>query len=307
MKLSVISPVYKAADCVDELISRTVIGSEEITSDYEIILVDDGCPEGSWEKIKENCLKNSKIRGIKLSRNFGQHYALNAGLESASGDLIIILDCDLQDDPKYFKKFFNHYKKGYDIVFSKIDRKNHTFFKNITASIYTSIFNYLLKDKSLNSDTSTNGFTMFSSKVKKAYLDVNDYHRHYLYIMRWIGFKHGFITIKHNPRYAGQSSYTFKKLLSHALNGITSQSNKLLKLTIYLGFFLSFLSLLASFYIFIKAFYVPFKPGWASTSILILLMGGLIIFSVGIAGIYIGKTFEQSKQRPLYIIDETLN
>ena len=164
MKFSVISPVYQAVDCIDELIVRIINSLEEITNDYEIILVDDGCPSGSWSKIKDNCNKNLKIKGVKLSRNFGQHYAVNAGLEHATGDVNIIIDCDLQDDPKYFKDFFDHYKKGYDIVFSKIDRKNHSFFKNLTAKIYMNVYNYLLNDKLLNSDSSINSYTMFSKK-----------------------------------------------------------------------------------------------------------------------------------------------
>ena len=140
-KISIVSPVYKAENIVDKLCSRISEEITKITSDYEIILVDDGSPDSSWSNISSNCLENNKIIGLKLSMNFGQHYAISAGLEIAKGDFQIILDYDLQDDPKYFKNLINKIKEGNDIVFTKKKSRKHSFFKNVSASIFYYLFN----------------------------------------------------------------------------------------------------------------------------------------------------------------------
>ena len=306
IKLSIISPVYKAEAIVDELVKRIKEEASEITADFEIILVEDGGPDRSWEKIKKNCEKDQRVKGIKLSRNFGQHYAISAGLEASKGEYVIVMDCDLQDNPKYFRELFKKAEQGVDIVYTIKEERSHGSLKNITANMFYWLFNYLV-DNNLQGSDKVGSYSLLTRKVVEAYLSVGDYRKHYLMVLRWLGFNYDFIKIEHAKRFEGKSSYTIKKLINHALDGITSQSDKLLRLTAGFGLILSLISFLAALTIIVLYLVQPFQAGWPSIMVLILLTGGLIILSVGICGIYIGKIFEQSKNRPLYLIEKKEN
>lgn len=305
--LSIVSPVYKAEGIVDELVKRIVAEVDKITPDYEIVLVEDGSPDKSWQKIEENCKKNPKVKGIKLSRNFGQHFAITAGIDKAAGKYIVVMDCDLQDDPAYIPQLYNKALEGYDIVYTRKSKRNHKWWKNITASFFNSIFNYLVENKSRESNNQVGAYSLISRKVADAFKSYNDYRRHYLMVLRWLGFNSAYIEIEHKERYNGKSSYNLSKLLLHAIDGITSQSDKLLRLNIAVGLLLSLLSFAGIIVIVFLYFKHGFLSGWASTSVLLLFSTGVILTSIGIAGLYIGKTFEQAKNRPKYIIDVFLN
>lgn len=305
--ISIISPVYGGENLVDELIKQLLAVLEPLNLNYEIVLVDDCGPDRSWEKIKENCAKNANIKGIKLSRNFGQHFAITAGIDHAMGDILVIMDCDLQDDPKYIPQMYEKIKEGYDIVYTLKKSRKHSFFKNITASLFNSVFNYLADNRAGKSDKNVGAYSMINRKVADAFKAYNDYHRHYLMVLRWLGFKFCYITIEHKERFAGKSSYNLPKLLKHALNGIVSQSDKLLRIFISIGLVISTLSFLSIIGIVVLYFTRGFLSGWASTIVAILFSTGIILTGIGVIGIYLGKTFEQTKNRPRYLIDERLN
>lgn len=305
--LSIVIPVYGAEEIVDELIEQLIQVIESITTEYEIILIDDCGPDNSWERIKLNCNLNSRIKGIKLSRNFGQHYAITAGIENAKGDYIVVMDCDLQDDPKYIPEMYRKIRTGYEIVFTFKTNRKHSFIKNITAVLYNFVFNYLSENKIIQSNKNVGAYSMISRKVADAFNTYNDYHRHYLLVLRWLGFKSFYLPIVHKERFSGKSSYTFSKLLKHAIDGITSQSDKLLKVFVNLGLVVSSLSFLSILVIIILYFLNGFMSGWASLIVVLLFSSGIIITGIGVLGIYLGKTFEQTKNRPKYIIDEIIN
>jgi len=307
MKLSIISPVYKAELIVDELVKRIVIEAEKITANFEIILVEDGSPDNCWGKILENCKKDSRVKGVKLSRNFGQHFAISAGLENSKGEYVILMDCDLQDDPIYFEALISKAKEGYKIVYTYKKERKHGFLKNLKAKIFYSIFNFLVDNKNNKASEKVGSYSLLSREVVDAYLKLGDYKRHYLMLLRWLGFHSAYIEIDHNKRFEGKSSYNFKKLMLHAIDGITSQSDKLLRLTASFGFLMALFSLLSALGIIIRYLITPFQAGWASLMVLTLFVGGMIILSVGICGIYIGRIFEQTKMRPQYIIDQKVN
>jgi dolichol-phosphate mannosyltransferase len=307
MILSIISPVYKAELIVDELVRRIKLEAEKITSDYEIILVEDGSPDNCWQKIQENCKKDSKVKGIKLSRNFGQHFAISAGLEHTLGDYVIVMDCDLQDDPRYFEALLSKAKEGNKIVYTYKKERKHGFFKNLKAKVFYKIFNFLVDNKNNQASENVGSYTLLTRDVVDEYIKLSDYKRHYLMLLRWLGFQSAYVEIEHNKRFEGKSSYNFRKLMLHAIDGITSQSDKLLRLTASFGFLMALFSLLAALSIIIRYLISPFQAGWASLMVLTLFVGGMIILSVGICGIYIGRIFEQTKQRPLYIIDNKIN
>ncbi len=305
--LSIISPVYLAEGIVDELTKRILEEASKITENYEIILVEDGSSDKSWEKIEEKCKKHKKIKGVKLSRNFGQHYAITAGLHKSKGDYVVVIDCDLQDNPKYIPELINKSKDGYDIVFTKKKYRKHSIFKNYLGQIFHKVFNWLASDKITLSNEKIGGFSLLTRKVVNAFCKYNEYHRSYLPILRSLGFSSAIISINHEKRFSGKSSYNFSKGLTLALDGIVSHSNRLLTISIYVGFLFALCGLVSISFIIIKSITDGFQPGWASTMVLFIFCTGLILISIGIAGIYVGKIFMQSKNRPLYLIDKQLN
>lgn len=307
MKLSIVSPVYRAEKIVDELVKRIRIEAEKITEDYEIILVEDCGPDNSWEKIKENCKIDKRVKGIKLSRNFGQHYAITAGLSASNGDYVIVMDCDLQDDPIYFQSLLEKVNEGCEIVYTYKKQREHGWFKNLTAFVFFRIYNFLVDSPILKGKYNVGTYSIISRKVVDAYLQVGDYRRHYLSLLRWVGFESSSIIIEHQSRFEGKSSYSWNKLITHAIDGIISQSDKILRLTAVFGFILSSISFFAAISIVISYFLRPFQAGWPSMMVLLLLVGGLIITSIGVSGLYIGKIFEQTKNRPLFVIQKKYN
>ncbi|MBI3591588.1 MAG: glycosyltransferase family 2 protein [Candidatus Melainabacteria bacterium] len=303
--LSVISPVYKAQNIIDELVKRIKESALKVTHDFEIILVDDCSPDDSWLKIEENCKKDQRVKGIKLSRNFGQHKAITAGLEESKGDYVVVIDCDLQHDPVYIPEMYKKALDGYDIVYTKMTKIAHSFIRNICSKMFSMIFNWLT-DNNFSHET-IGSYSLLSRKVVNSFSKIKDSQRHYLLVLRWLGFKYAYLDVEHKERYESESSYSFKKLFSHALDGIISQSDKLLRLSISIGFIFSFLSVIMIILLVFSYFLYGFKEGWTSIISVILLSTGLLLISIGILGIYIAKIFEQVKNRPLYLIDKRLN
>lgn len=305
-EISIVSPVYLAEKIVDELVNRICVVCNQENYDYEIILIEDGSPDNSWDVIENNCKKNSRVKGIKLSRNFGQHYAITAGLTSSSGKYVVIMDCDLQDNPKYITSLYNKINEGFEIVYTQKKQRNHSAYKNILATLFNNIFNFLVDNKNMY-NKNIGAYSIISRKVVDAFLLFKDTDRHYLMILRWLGFNNTFIEIIHDNRYEGKSSYNFIKLIHHAIRGITSHSDKLLRISTYMGFLITFLSIIAILTVVVLYFTHGFLSGWASLIISILFSTGLILSSIGILGLYIGRIFEQTKNRPLYIVEKQIN
>lgn len=304
MEISIVSPVYKAEKIVDELINRITIELNKITTEFEIILVEDGSPDNCWQRIEENCKKNPHVVGIKLSRNYGQHYAITAGIASARGKTIILMDCDLQDDPIFIKDLIVERNKGFEIVFTKRKSRKHSMLKSLYSHTYNKLFNIFSERKY---DVNAGSLVCFSSQVGQAFIQLKDKDRLYLQMLKWIGFKNTTIEVEHRERYEGKSSYSIYKLIKLGLQGWTSHSHKLLKLTSYLGFIIALLSFLAGIGIVIGHLYYKLQTGWPSIIVSVFFSTGLILMCMGILGVYIGKIFEQVKDRPLYIIEKKIN
>lgn len=306
-EIAVVSPVYKSSESIREFVQKVEKHLKDISPQYEIILVNDGSPDNSWEIMRELSAANQKIKSIKLSRNFGQHPAIYCGLQHSRAYAVIVMDCDLQEDPKYIRDLYQKYKEGYDIVYTLKRQRKHTVWKNIATRFFTKIYNYLLDNKSLQNNENVGSYSLISRKVVQAFMNFKDYQFHYLIVLRWLGFRSAYIEIEHLPRKHGKSSYNFKKLFEHALVAIVFQSDKLLRLNIYLGFFISLLSFIAGIIIIINYFLHGYAHGWTSIFVLILFSLGILLFSLGIVGLYIGKMFDQTKNRPVFIVDEKIN
>lgn len=307
MKISVVTPVYKSYDSIEEFVSLVLAELNKLTEDYEIILVNDGSPDNSLHIIEKICKENHKVKCISLSKNFGQHNAIHCGLSFSKGDVVIVMDCDLQENPSYIPLLVKKYQEGYDIVYTIRNKRNYSFFKNFLARVFTIFYNYLIDDKLLANNENVGSFSLISRKVVQNFLLFKDCQFHYLIILRWLGFNSTYVYIQHAQRKKGKSSYNFKRLFEHALVAIIFQSDKLLRANIYIGFLISFIAVITGIFIVINYFLHGFAQGWTSIFVLILFTFGAVLSSIGIVGLYIGKMFDQTKQRPLYIIDKKIN
>ncbi len=304
MFLSVVTPVYKADGIINTLVNLVTEECRLIADKFEIILVNDGSPDNSWNTIKEIAMINKNVLGVNLSRNFGQHAAINAGLDIAKGDCVIVMDCDMQHHPKYIPELVNKIKEGYDIVFTTTTKRSHSLFKNILSAMYHRIYNYLTE---LGSNFNYTTYSIASKKIIDVYKTLDEYNSHYLPKLQWLGFKQTTIPIEHLKRENSKSSYNLKSLFIEGIKGLTSNSVKLLRLNVFAGLLLSAVSFIAIAVIIAMYFISGFLAGWASVTVLIMFSLGIILTSIGITGLYIGQTYEQVKKRPQYIISDTVN
>lgn len=305
MHISVVSPVYKAPKILPELIKRLKDSLEQITDSYEIILVDDGCPWNSWEVIEKLSENNPHIKGIKLSRNFGQHYAITAGLDHAKGDWVVVMDCDLQDQPEEIIRLHQKALEGYEIVFARRVKRMDGLIKKSFSKLFYRIFTYL---SGLKQDETIANFGIYSNTVIKYIKNMREPMRAFTPMVRWVGFTTSTVDVKHSERYEGVSTYNFSKLLNLALEISISYSDKPLKLAVKLGVFTSLISLILATILVYRYINGSISViGYTSIIVSICFFSGLIIMILGILGLYISKIFDGIKNRPIYIIHKTTN
>jgi glycosyltransferase involved in cell wall biosynthesis len=304
-KISIVSPVYKAKTIIPELVDRIIKSVSGITENFEIILVDDNCPENSWESIRKVCERDQRVKGIKLSRNFGQHYAITAGLDNVKGEWIVVMDCDLQDLPEEIPNLFNKAQEGYDAVLAqRVIRKDSFAKRNFSRFFYKT-----LKSLSgIDHDESVANFGIYSRQLIDAVLKMREPIRFFPTMVHWVGFKQIKLPVQHESRTQGSSSYDYKKLFKLAMEIILSNSEKPLKFFVLLGFIISVLSIFVAVIYFIAWFTGKIHVvGFMSLIISIWMLSGLILSTLGVVGLYVGKTFESVKNRPIYLIQEKLN
>ncbi|MFQ3598826.1 MAG: glycosyltransferase family 2 protein [Chloroherpetonaceae bacterium] len=306
IRISIVSPVYRSESLVATLVERISASVEQLTQDYEIVLVEDCGPDASWEKIVEQCKKNPKVVGIKLSRNFGQQYAIQAGLDAARGEWVVVMDCDLQDRPEEIPKLYQKGLEGFDIVLASRKNRKDNFFKKFTSQAFYAVLSYLTDVKQ---DPTVAHFMLLHRKVVDALKQIADYHRSYPMLVKWVGFRVTKVEIQHAEREDGKSSsYSFKKRLNLAVNTILSFSDKPLRLIVNLGLFISLIAVLiavSQIYLYLKGGITV--QGWTSLFIALSFFSGLIITTLGVIGLYLGKVFESMKGRPTYIISQSIN
>ena len=300
--ISIVSPVYRAEKILPILVSEINLVMERIGEDYEIILVDDRSPDNSWEVMKVLSSQNPKIKSIRLSRNFGQHSAIFAGLTRAKGDWVVVMDCDMQDQPKEIAKLYKKALEGYDIVLGQRENRKDKFLKKLTSRLFYKVFNYL---SGANFDNNVANFGIYHQKTIKSILDMKDYVKFFSLFINWIGFNSISIPIEHGEREEGKSTYSVGRLFKQAFNVIISFSDKPLRLFINFGLSISVLSFIVGiYYLYLALTGKIAQPGFSSLILSIWFLSGIIISGIGIVGVYLGKTFDQAKGRPTFIIDE---
>ncbi|MGM4892813.1 glycosyltransferase family 2 protein [Tardiphaga sp. 839_C3_N1_4] len=302
--LSIVAPVYnEPLSTVAALTSRVALAVADITDDYEIILVDDGSKRETWEAIRSASSNEPRVLGLRFARNFGQHVAISAGIDKAEGDWVIVMDSDLQDRPEVIPELYAKALEGFDVVFVRRQLRPESLLYRGGALFFYKVLN-LLSGQEYN--RLYGNFSIISRKVVIAFRSLPESSRFYGGMLSWLGFPETSILAQHGTRQAGSTNYNIKRRVFWALKLIIGFSTRLLYLSISLGFLLALLSLVMGSAILFEKVMYPEKPlpGWPSVFTAVLFIGGITNIALGIIGIYIGRIFEETKRRPLYVISE---
>ncbi len=305
IKLSVVIPVYGCKDLLAELYLRLTSVLPKVSENYEIILVNDCSPDDSWKAIEGLCEKDTRVKGVNLSRNFGQHAAITAGLQASRSQWVVVMDCDLQDRPEEIPNLFKKAAQGFDMVFAKRKERKHGALKKLFSKLFYKTLAYFTET---DQDHTIGNFGIYSRQTIDSVLAMGDRFRFFPAMVKWTGFKHASIEAQHDQRPAGKTSYSFKKLFTLGLNTILTFSDKPLRLTIKLGLAIVAFSLVFSAYNLYKYFSGQIiELGWTSLILSIWFLAGVIILLLGVVGLYVGRTFDSVKNRPQFIIKDKIN
>jgi len=298
---SIIAPIFNEIESLPELYRRVSATMDQVGEPWELILVDDGCTDGSTDKILELAEKDKRIRPLIFARNFGHQIAVTAGWDHAHGEAVVIIDADLQDPPEIIPDLIAKWKEGYEVVYAiRSEREGETWFKKLTASLFYRLI-YRITDVKIPLDTGD--FRLLDRKVVDVLKTMRERHRFPRGMAAWVGFKQVGVEYKRAVRFAGQTKYPFKKMLKLALNAITGFSYFPLQLASYVGFLSAGVSIVAiPVVIILRLTGSQAFTGQASTLLAVLFLGGVQLISLGILGEYIGRLYDEAKGRPLYII-----
>ncbi len=297
--ISVVVPVYGCADCLVALHARLTASVAQITDSYEFVFVDDRSHDDGWSVLERLAAQDEHVRAFRLSRNFGQDAAITAGLAEAEGDWAVVMDCDLQEAPEDIPRLWAAAGEGYDIVRTTRRGWRHSAFRRWTSRTYRR----LTMETDVRPDYSN--LSLLSRRVIDAFLRLHDRDREYMIALDWLGFDSTAIEIEHHERHAGQSGYTLRRLIRVAIDGMFFRSTVLLRLVVLLGFVVALIGVVVAGFEVADYFLESQKrvPGYTSLAVLLLVLAGFIIVSVGVVGLYVGRIFEQVKDRPLFLID----
>ena len=299
--ISVVVPMYGCAPCVSELCERLERTLEALTPAYEIILVDDRSPDGGWALMGQEAARNPRVRAVRLSRNFGQHAAIAAGLTIARGDWMVVMDCDLQDPPEAIADLHAKAAAGAEIVFARRDTRAAAGWRTLASRAYFALLNAVSDHRV---DGSLGALTMFSRRVRDAYLAMTEHDRHHVMVLQWLGFEHAVIAYRQEPRRRGRSAYRLSTLIDSAITGLFFSSARLLRYVLYAGFTCALAGFALGILLTIRRLMAYTAPGWTGLIVAQLMIGGLTIMCVGAVGMYVGRVFDQVRGRPLFIIEE---
>lgn len=302
---SVVVPVYGSPESLVELHSRIVAVFQTLGKEFELILVNDACPHDSWAVIQTLAATDKRVVGINLSRNFSQQRAILAGLDHAIGETIIIMDCDLQDPPEAIVQLFARYEEGYDSVIALRENRKDSLVKRFGSRAFTRVFNYMTDSKLSEHEIN---FSLMSRKVLLSLRRLRDQNAFYLLNLHWVGFRIGYIHVEHAQRKHGKSSYSLKALIKLAGASILAHSNKPLKLMISLGFLLALLAVSYTGWLVVRFLYFDIPvAGWTSIMVSLYFLFGVLFANMGVIGLYIGRCFDETKNRPLYFVKDRIN
>lgn len=303
--ISVVTPVYCCASCLRELCRRLGETLSKTVDTYEIILIDDASPDEAWSTLRELCAADPRIKAVALSRNFGQHYAITAGLEQASGDWIVVMDCDLQDRPEEIAALYAKAQEGHDIVFARREERQDGWLKRSTSRAFIALLNWL---SGADYDYRTANFGIYRRAVIDAVRSMGDRSRFFPTMVRWTGFRSTSIPVQHDARSEGRSAYSLRKLMRLAFDIVLSSSDKPLRLVALLGILVSIAAVGMTIYSLARYLHGDITvAGYTSVIASMWLLAGIVLFCMGIIGLYVGRVFESVKARPTFIVRERIN
>lgn len=300
--LSVVIPLLNEEGNIRVLYDALLPVAKSISDNYEIIFVDDGSKDKSFDIINQLSSENNKILGISLSRNFGHQVALAAGMEHASGELVVTMDGDMQHPPLVILELYQKYKEGYDIVNTiRTETADSGALKKISSSWFYKIINRL---SDIHIEPAAADFRLMNRKTVNAFLQLKEKDRFTRGLISWMGFKQAMVPYVAPSRFSGKSKYSLFKMLRFAADGITSFSAKPLRISFFSGVAVSLIGLLYAIYAVVQYFYGKTIPGWTSILVSVLIIGGIQLISIGIIGEYLARVFNEAKNRPLYMVKQ---
>ena len=299
-ELSIVVPVYGCASTLRELVDRIRQSLESAVNSYEVILVDDGTVDNSWDLITNLAERDSRIVGLRLSRNFGQQAAIFAGLSVSNGSWVVVMDCDLQDLPEEIPNLLRKANEGYEHVVAVRTNRQDNWLKTITSKVYLKILSFML-DQQISG--SVHNFGIYSKRMIKVLSDINEQGKTFGLLVLWAGFSRFELEVEHGARKSGSSSYSITALIRLAFSAIVNYSDKPLRLMVKFGFLLTGTTFLYGFWVLVRfAFTNQLLLGWTSIVSLIAFLFGALFSSIGIMGLYVGNTFAEAKGRPSFVI-----
>ncbi len=305
MKISVVAPVYNEQGCVPELCRQLLEVLPQLAGEFEIILVDDGSRDCSWETICELGARHPQIKGLRFSRNFGHHYAITAGLDQTTGDWTVVMDSDLQDSPAAIPALVAKACEGYDVVLARRQNRQFSWFKNLSAKVFYRVFRYVTDSRY---DGEAGVFRILSRRAVEALRQLPEVDRFFPALVDWVGFPQSHIYVTHGKRFAGDTKYPFRKQVALAVNAMLSFSDKPIVVIVYFGLTVAVTSLLYAAYIVLRYLLGTIVVlGYASIFTAVSFFGGMTIATLGLVGLYVGRIFRQVKGRPVYIVADRVN
>lgn len=303
---SIVIPLYNEEEVAGECIRRVTAVCEKLDGPYEVIFVDDGSADSTREIVGKACAENPSLKLICFSRNFGHQVAITAGMDHAAGDAVVVMDADLQDPPEVIPALIEKYKEGYDVVYAvRSERKGETAFKRWTSKLFYRFLRYMC---SIDIPVDTGDFRLISRKVCDVMKTLTERNRYVRGLVSWVGFKQTAVEYVREKRFAGETKYPLRKMMKLSIDGITSFSSKPLTMSKNLGYVTAAAGFIYMMVVLIQKFILDRTvQGWASLAVLILILGGVQLIMLGVIGEYIARIFDESKNRPLYIIEGKIN
>jgi polyisoprenyl-phosphate glycosyltransferase len=296
VEISVVVPVYGCAGCLPELHRRLRAAVESITDSYELVFVDDASPDGAWEVLTGLASVDPHVRSFGLSRNFGQDAAITAGLTKSRGRFTVVMDCDLQEAPEDIPRLYARAREGFDVVRTIRTGRGHSRLRQLASRTYRRLM------MEADPRTEYSNMNLLSRDVVEAILSLGDRDRELTLVLDWLGFRQATVEIHFGERADGKSAYTVRRLIRVALSGMFFRTTVLLRVVVFIGFLIGLAGAVLAVYNVAYYFSSGQPRGYTSLIVLLLLLAGFIIVSVGVVGLYVGRIFEQVRLRPLFVI-----
>jgi polyisoprenyl-phosphate glycosyltransferase len=303
LKLTVVVPAYNESEGLREFHARLAVVFDGLDLETEVLYVDDGSGDDTWAVMRALREADARVSTLKLSRNFGKELALTAGLDHADADAVVVIDADLQDPPELIPTFVAHWREGYDVIYgTRASRAGETGFKKLTSSVFYRVMERLSQTPI---PRDTGDFRLLSRRALDALKQVRERQRFMKGLFTWVGYKQLAVVYDRDPRHAGETKWNYWRLWNFAIDGITSFSGAPLKLATYIGLVTAALAFVFGLWVMTKAllFGDPVR-GYPSLMVIVLFLGGVQLVALGVIGEYLGRLYVESKQRPLYLIDE---